>query len=81
MIARSRKLSARLWWATLPYAGWIGYSEPGDGSIPAPWYAYPLAWLNKLAARMPGFQAFEPPPEIDCDCDWCRGVPGARFEP
>lgn len=39
----------RLWWFTLPYEGWMGYDgEPG--SIPPPWYAYPLAriwrWID-----------------------------------
>jgi len=84
---RSRKLSARLWWATLPYYGWTCGSAGQrvddilDGARPAPWWAYPLGWLNRLAARIPGFGAFEPTPPVVCDCDFCRGVAGAVFEP
>lgn len=39
----------RLWWATLPYYGWC---YGGPGGTPAPWWAYPLAWLNRIAARL-----------------------------
>ena len=81
----SRKLSARIWWATLPYLGWVGYRDKeleADGTCrKPPWYAWPLSWLNRLAANWPGFEAFEPMPEVVCNCDYCRGVPGAVFEP
>ena len=77
---RSRSIAARVWWWTLPFAGWVTY-DGEVGATPPPWYAYPLARLNRLAARAPGFRAFEPSPPVECDCAWCRGVPGARFEP
>lgn len=70
-VSRSKRLAARLWWATLPYAGWIGYAGE-EGATPPPWYAYPLAWLNRLAEKLPGSAPFEPMPRIECDCDYCR---------
>lgn len=77
---RSRRLAARLWWATLPYAGWVTYDgEPG--AVPPPWWAHPLAWINKLSEKLPGSEPFEPMVERECDCDWCRGVPGAEWRP
>jgi hypothetical protein len=82
---RSRSFAARVWWATLPYAGWVGWRDEeleADGTCrKPPWYAFPLAWLNRLAEKLPGFGAFEPMEPIVCNCDYCRGVPGARFEP
>lgn len=83
MTDRSTRLAARLWWATLPYWGWstVTPDEIADGARPFPWYFRPLAWLNRLADRLPGSAPFKPLPPIDCDCDYCRGVPGARFEP
>ena len=82
---RSRRLAARLWWALLPYAGWIGYRDKElerDGTcVPPPWYAFPLAWLWEVVRRLPGSAPYEPLPPIECDCDYCRGVPGAVFEP
>lgn len=76
---RSRRLAARLWWATLPHAGMIGWPK-GVGNPPR-WYDYPLAWLNRLAEKLPGSEPFEPQPPIICTCDYCQGVPGAVFEP
>lgn len=44
----------RLWWALLPYYGWTGgtreqrRADVADGAIPAPWYAFPLAWLYRI---------------------------------
>lgn len=80
---RSKRLAARLWWALLPYAGWIAYSDDDleCGAIKPPWYAYPLAWLWELVRRLPGSDPFEPMPPVVCNCDYCRGVPGAVFEP
>jgi hypothetical protein len=82
-VNRSTRLAARLWWATLPYAGWVTVTadEIADGANPAPWYAWPLAWVNRLAGRLPGSEPFGPLPPVVCDCDYCRGVPGPRFEP
>lgn len=43
----TRHLMRRLWWATLPYYGWTcDYQAPGAN--PAPWWAWPLAWVNRL---------------------------------
>jgi hypothetical protein len=80
---RSTRLAARLWWATLSYRGWATTTaeDIADGANPPPWYAHPLAWLNKLAEKLPGSEPFEPLPPIVCTGDYCRGVPGARFEP
>jgi hypothetical protein len=72
----------RLWWALLPYAGWMTY-DGEEGAVKPPWYAYPLAWLwNGVHAVMVrfGVGAFPPSPPIVCNCDYCRGVPGAVFE-
>ena len=80
MVRRSRRLAARLWWFTLPYAGWVGYRDVPGGN-PTPWYAFPLAWLNTLASKLPGSDPFEPSPVQACDCDFCRGVPGAEYTP
>lgn len=80
MTPRSRTLAARLWWVLLPYAGWTGYHEKGDPN-PPPWYAYPLAWAWKLVGRLPSSAPYEPMAPIVCNCDYCRGVPGAVFEP
>lgn len=63
----------RLWWATLPYYGWVGTTaeEIADGARPCPWYAHPLAWLHRLVERLGG-AAFDPLPEVVCDCEECR---------
>lgn len=78
MSERSTKLAARLWWLLLPYAGWTGYPNEDN---PAPWYAWPLTWLWKLVGLLPSSAPYEPQPPDVCTCDYCRGVPGARFEP
>lgn len=39
-------LMRRLWWATLPYEGWISYGDIEE-AIPPPWYAHPLAWIHR----------------------------------
>lgn len=74
---RSRRLAARLWWALLPFTGCYAYAERrwqrALGFVPF------LLW--KLAGRLPGSAPFEPELPVACDCDYCRGVPGARFEP
>lgn len=75
---RSKRLAARLWWFLLPYAGETGYS---DSEFPARWRAYPLTWLWKLVNALPSSAPFEPSRIPPCDCDYCRGVPGAVFEP
>lgn len=81
MSARSTRLAARLWWATLPYEGWVSYSPDEVGAIPPPWYAWPLAWLHRLVRKLPSSAPFEPWEPIICDCDYCRGVPGAEWTP
>lgn len=72
---RSNRLAARLWWATLPYAGWVGYRDKeleAEGVCPRPpWYAYPLSWLWTLAGRLPGSDPFAPMELIVCTCDGC----------
>lgn len=49
-VRRSNRVICRIWWATLPYWGWIGWGDDWDdeanGTVPAPWYAYPLAWIH-----------------------------------
>jgi hypothetical protein len=40
-------LFRRLWWWTLPYYGWTGYSGE-EGATPPPWYAFPISWLHRL---------------------------------
>lgn len=83
LAVRSHKLSARVWWLTLPYLGWVGYRDKeleADGTCPKPpWYAWPLSWLNRLAANWPGFEAFEPMPPIICDCDRCSLIASRRL--
>lgn len=74
----STKWAARLWWFLLPYAGETGYA---DAEHPARWFAHPLTWLWKFVGKLPGSEPFEPMPPIVCTCDYCRGVPGAVFEP
>lgn len=82
---RSRTLAARLWWVLLPYAGEVGYRDKElekAGEIPRPrWRAYPLSWLWTLIGKLPSSDPFEPFEPPVCGCDFCRGVPGARFEP
>jgi hypothetical protein len=78
-VNRSTRLAARLWWALLPYAGWFAYSDEPDAPRP-PLHAYPLAWLWRLINWI-GVEPFKPFELPVCDCDYCRGVPGARFEP
>lgn len=75
---RSGRLAARLWWWLLPYAGETGYPNPDN---PPRWFSYPLTWAWKLVGKLPSSAPFEPQPPIICDCDYCRGVPGAVFEP
>jgi hypothetical protein len=41
----------------------------------------PATWLWKFVGKLPGSDPFEPTEPIVCNCDYCRGVPGARFEP
>jgi hypothetical protein len=63
---RNGRFAARIWWATLPYWGWVGTTadEIADGAQPCPWWAHPLAWLHALAERMPGcWPVFEAPAE------------------
>lgn len=72
----------RAWWILLPYAGWMGYRHEGMNRIPL--HAYPLAWLwSGVSWYMTkrGIGAFPPSPPVVCRCDYCRGVPGAVFEP
>ena len=76
---RSRKLSARTWWLLLPFEGYFGYRDKDDPRPPL--WVYPLAWLWRLNDRLFSPAPFEPTPPIACDCDYCRGVPGAVFEP
>lgn len=73
----------RLLWATLPYAYWpdVTAEEIADGARPCPWYAHPLSWLHFFVEKELGGRLFDPPPPIRCNCDYCRGVPGARFKP
>lgn len=77
---RSTRVAARLWWATLPYRGWVAY-DGEVGAVPPPWYAHPLAWVNRLAEKLPGSEPFKPMPVRECPCDYCQGVPGAVYEP
>lgn len=79
MSDHSTRLAARLWWALLPYAGWTGYHERGE--IPPPWYAWPLTWLWQLVGTLPSAAPYKSMPQVVCNCDYCRGVPGAEFEP
>jgi hypothetical protein len=78
MPKRSRKLAARLWWFLLPFAGETGYPNPDN---PPRWFAYPLAWLWQLVNKLPSSDPFEPYSGPACNCDYCRGVPGAVWEP
>ena len=75
---RSRTLAARLWWLLLPFAGETGYA---DAEHPARWFAHPLSWAWALINKLPRSAPFEPFPHIECNCDYCRGVPGAVWEP
>jgi len=79
---RNTTLAARLWWALLPYAGCYGYRD-ADGGSEHWWMRFSVVpyMLWKLAGSVPGFAAFKPMPPVVCNCDYCRGVPGARFEP
>lgn len=70
---RSRRLVARLWWWTLPYAGWVGYRDVPGGE-PTPWYAFPLAWLHEIVRKLPGSDPFEPWTPPVCNCDYCLGL-------
>lgn len=80
----STRLAARLWWALLPYAGIWGYRDEDAPAENVRWWwrftfvAY-YAW--KLVGRLPGSDPFEPMAQIVCTCDFCKGVPGAVFEP
>lgn len=80
--ARSTRLAARLWWALLPFAGCYGYGK-GDGGTWRWWMRFSIVpyLLWKLVGNLPGSDPFRPIPPIVCNCDYCRGVPGARFEP
>lgn len=74
---RSTTLTARLWWALLPAAGSYGYAETRRQRLL--WLVPNLLW--QLVRRLPGSDPFEPMEPVICDCDYCRGVPAARFEP
>ncbi len=77
MPERSMRLAARLWWALLPH---IGY---GSDVFPESrrWYE-PLAYRAwKLVGLLSSSAPYKPMPPINCNCDYCRGVPGAVFEP
>lgn len=86
-LTRNDSLAARLRWWLLP---WLAYAwryredhadAPNPGT-PLTWtwgsFAY---WLDRVLDRLPSGAMWPPMPEIVCDCDYCRGVPGARFEP
>jgi hypothetical protein len=84
------RLLRRVWWSLLPYAGWTAgtreerRADEADGANPPPWWAFPLAWLWRLNSALMdrlGVSAAELCPPHTCDCDFCRGVPGAVFEP
>ena len=76
--SRNTSLAARLWWLLLPFAGETGYS---DADHPARWFAHPLTWLWKLVGKLPNSDPFKPYEGPQCDCDYCRGLPGAVYEP
>lgn len=84
-LTRNRSLAGRLRWWLLP---WLAYAwryrdDYYDAPNPGHWYHHCWGsfalWLdNRLERRVP---LWPPMPPIECDCDYCRGVPGARFEP
>lgn len=83
----STKWAARAWWWLLPYAGIWGYKDDVDEFGPNPnerwWWRFTFlhycAW--RLVSKLPSSAPFEPMEPIVCNCDYCRGVPGAVFEP
>jgi hypothetical protein len=70
MVERSGKPLARLWWATLPFAGWrmVDGSEPG--ALDPPWYARPIAWVWDIL-NWYGVEPFKPIDLPVCTCDDC----------
>ncbi len=76
MSPRNRTLIARLRWLILPLMGYC-YGESWRDQI----RGRPFVWLDNILGRLPGSDLFAPVPEVVCNCDWCRGVPGAVWEP
>lgn len=80
MIERNDSLAARFRWWLLQ---WLAYAwRYSDDMPPARWWyrcwGSIALWLDNRLDRVP---LFPPMPPVKCNCDYCRGVPGARFEP
>ena len=86
MADTQRGIISRLRWALMPWwaFAWRYRADFADLG-PDPWWKSCLGstawWLDKLLERLPGGALFEPMPPIACNFDYCRGVPGAVFEP
>lgn len=84
---RGKGIVSRLRWALMPWwaFAWRYRDEWVDAPNPGRWWEHCLGsttwWLDKVLERLPGGDLFEPMPPIMCDCDYCRGVPGAEFVP
>lgn len=71
---RSNRFAARLMWWLLPR---IGYYAEGFDRV----RAWPFYMLWKLVGLLPSSALYEPYQGPACTCDYCRGVPGAVYEP
>jgi hypothetical protein len=87
MPLRSRGFASRVRWTLMPWwaFAWRYRNDDPDDPNPGRWWHHCIGstalWLDKLLERLPGGALFEPMPRVECDCDYCRGVPGAVFEP
>lgn len=86
-LTRNDSLAARLrWWLPpwLAYA-WRYREDFAAAPYPGRWYHACWGsfafWLDRALDRLPSGALWPPIPDFVCDCDYCRGVPGARFEP
>lgn len=78
--ARNRRLAARLRWWLMPYAHPRPTAEERADGCRWHWWWLLAYWAENIVARLPGAYLFDPVPPVICDCDYCRGVPGAEFK-
>jgi hypothetical protein len=77
---------SRLRWALMPWwaFAWRYRDDFNNPETDAWWKSCigsTIYWLDKVLEHLPGGDLFAPYTPPKCDCDYCRGVPGAVFEP